>query len=138
MQQELRIFDNLFDRMFDFSFFPQIPQSHDFSPLRFSDLPCDQSFIIKNGQYEYETMISPEMIDDLKIVEKNGMIHLSATQRQKVDQSDRENNIFMYKSRSYSSWNQSLRLPINAVPNSAIASYQDGKLKLIAKIKNNE
>lgn len=119
--KQLRTLDRMFDNLFDFNnklMEPSMEPKHD--------------FVEKDGNFEYEIPISHEMIENLKINEKNRMIYLNATKHTKENKKD-EKNDYTYKSSSYSSWSQTLTLPKDAVENTTVASYQDGKLKLVAQ-----
>lgn len=144
---ELKSIDRFFDQLFNFSNSP-LDKSLSKSNLSNNmlnkgllgkrllsnnnsqeyDLLCNY-FIEKNGQYECEIPVQQDMIDNLQINEKNRMIRLNATK-------ETNDNGYSFKSNLFNSWSRSLSLPINAIENSTVASYQDGKLKLVAQIKS--
>lgn len=150
VSDQMNTLDKLFDQIFDFNHFPlnmqrsyvsssvpTVPPGKNPNPSKtiFDLCPCKQeyNFVEKNGQYECEIPIGHDMIDNLQIKEKNRFIELNATKKVTEKKKD-DNNEYFFKSSTSNSWYQSLLLPKNAVDNSTIASYQDGKLKLIAQI----
>ncbi len=129
-ENQLRTLDRLFDQINNFNHFPHIPCRTLSTPLENNS---KNNFVKKDGQYECEIPIQHDMIDNLQINEKNRVIRLNAT-KEITEKKNDNNNKYSFKSSSISSWSHSLLLPKNAVENSTVASYQDGKLKLTAQI----
>ncbi len=101
----------------------------------------DQGFVEIEGNYVYEIPISKELIKNIKINEKKGIITISGKIKINKINNNNQNENETCTSRSTStststsiqSIYKSISLPKNAVENTAIASYNDGILKLVAE-----
>lgn len=92
-------------------------------------------FVKKDNQYVCELEIEKDLIDCVKVKEKDRLIQITA-EKTKVD----ENTVGGLVSRSSSTqrFNRSLQLPIDGVANTAVAKYSHGKLQIIVQCTNQE
>lgn len=84
-------------------------------------------FIEKSNEFVCEFEIPRDMIETIKITEKDDKISISGNH---IIERDESSNGTINKSRSVSSFNHVLNIPTNGVKNSAIAKYVDGKLEI--------
>jgi HSP20 family molecular chaperone IbpA len=120
--------DNMFNKheLFLTPLFAPLPLM---SPYRLSTDNSFKSneFIERNGEYVCEIDISKNIIDFVKIKEKNGGIHISAEMKMISDNSDPKSGV-VSKSSSVQSFSKYIQLPFDATKNTAVAKYANGKL----------
>lgn len=85
----------------------------------------NEGFIVKDNTYIYEMNFPKNLIDVTKIIEKNGTIIIKAKKQIINDESKNSNP---YKSTSLMSIYKSINIPLNAIKNTAFATYKHGKL----------
>jgi len=95
----------------------------------FSDVKSTK-FEAKDGEYVCTLDVSEDMIKDMKISEEDGMITICGNHT--VEQDDSKDGVTR-KSKSKSSFSQTLSLPRDAVKDTASAKYLNSKLELHVK-----
>jgi HSP20 family molecular chaperone IbpA len=94
---------------------------------------CD--FVKKDGVYVCELEIERDLIESVKINEKDRII--SITIEKTTDKEENEKG-YVSKSSSTHSFNRSLQLPHDGVENTAFAKYSRGKLQITVKCSGSE
>lgn len=120
-----------------------------FNDINFNDINFNDytDFSVVNGEYICNIDIPIEMIHDIKIIEKNGLLSISAehttentsenTKTPPTNKTSDKNDVLTF-SKSYSSYHRILTIPIDGVKDSAIAKYINGKLEIHVKIDANK
>lgn len=91
------------------------------------------SFVKKDGVYVLELDIGKDMIENIKIKEKNRFITINAV---KIDINEDKHDNTNFKSKSSREFSQSMQLPADAVENTAYAEHSHGKLRIIVQCNN--
>src|SRR5579872_371706 len=126
--------DNMFNN-YDFFLNPSLTSFTPLvSPYGLSTIDSFKSndFVERDGEYVCEVDISKNMIDFVKIKEKNGGIHISAEIKMTTDNSNPDNG-FISKSSSVQSFSRYIQIPSDTIKNTAVAKYANGKLIITVK-----
>jgi hypothetical protein len=117
-------------------YFPKIRREI-FDPAQNERYTRDKSrknsyFVEKDGKYVCEIDFPKELVDGVKIIEKDNMINITASKRISDDPSDDDQNNHRHKRYHTQSISNLLHLPKYCVKDSAIAKYNNnGKLVII-------
>lgn len=126
IQRHMKSFDDMMNKIFkdDLDLMTNFDTMTPFNMnVTFGDM---NGFVEKDGKYLYEVDIPKEMINYVKISEKNRMIRISA-KKETIKEGDNS------KSTSLQSFHRSVQIPTHGVPDSAVAEYSHGKLLIIVE-----
>jgi len=126
IQRHMRSFDEMMNRMFrdDLNLMSNFDEMTPFNVTMASGEVT--GFVERNGEYVYEVDIPKDMIDDVKISEKNRMIRISG--KKEVIKEEKNS-----KSSSVRSFHKSVQIPPDAKADTAVAHYSHGKLEIVVK-----
>jgi len=96
-------------------------------------LKCD--FVKKDGVYICEMDIERDLIESVKINEKDRVITITLEKTTEKEENERG---YVSKSSSTHSFNRSLQLPHDGIENTAFAKYSRGKLQITVKCSGSE